>query len=210
MLPVAADGVPRRKRGRPPGPRLDLAVRREAILDAAELEIAEHGCHFGLGAVGERLGYARSALYAAFDGRDDLFEALAARHADRLTREIAAVLAGVDGGRERTRLVVEIVIGWVENHGHLATALAPRLFNGTGGSSVTAPIQDALHHGLGLSGRDGRAAAPWAHALIGAVWAAAQWGEATGGVDCVELVEHLTELIWGGLAASVTAARTAT
>ncbi len=113
---AAGDEVPGRKRGRPPGPRVDRAARREAVIDAAELEIGEHGSEFGLSGVGERMGYARSALYAVFDRRDDLLDAVAARHAGRLTIEMAAVLAGVDGGRERTQLVVEVVIGWVERH----------------------------------------------------------------------------------------------
>lgn len=205
MVPVAI-GVTGRKRGRPPGPRVDRVVRREAVVDAAELEIAEHGCDFALSAVGERLGYARSALYAVFDRRDDLLEAVADRHARRLSQEIAAVLSGVDGGRERTQLVVEVVVGWVEQHRHLATALAPRVFNGAGDASIAMPVQDALQQALSETRGDGRAAALWAHALIGAVWAAAQWGgSTTGGVDRTELVEHLTELIWGGLATSVQA-----
>ena len=203
---AAGDEVPGRKRGRPPGPRVDRAVRREAIIDAAELEIGDHGSNFGLSGVGERMGYARSALYAVFDRRDDLLDAVAARHAGRLTIEMAAVLAGVDGGRERTQLVVEVVIGWVERHRLLATVLAPRLFNESGPASITAPIQDALQQALSEAGCDDRAAAPWAHALIGAVWAAAHWCEAmAGAMDRDELVEQLTELIWDGLAASVKA-----
>lgn len=203
---AAGDEVPGRKRGRPPGPRVDRAARREAVIDAAELEIGEHGSEFGLSGVGERMGYARSALYAVFDRRDDLLDAVAARHAGRLTIEMAAVLAGVDGGRERTQLVVEVVIGWVERHRLLATVLAPRLFNESGPASITAPIQDALQQALSEAGCDDRAAAPWAHALIGAVWAAAHWCEAmAGAMDRDELVEQLTELIWDGLAASVKA-----
>lgn len=201
----ANEEVVRRRRGRPPGSKVDPAARREAVLDATEIEMAEHGEQFGLSAIGQRLGYARSALYAVFDNRDELLDALAARHADRLARDTASALAAVGDSREQTTVVVGVLVGWITHHRHLAVALPPRMGAGASRPRLTDPIEDALEQALLQAGGDSRAAAPWAHAVVGAAWAAALWHTEIDCMDGNQLVEHITNLIWRGLATSIAA-----
>lgn len=179
---------------------MDPGARREQLLDAAEAEIALHGGDFGLAGVAHRAGLTRSAVYAAFDDRDDLLTALTRRHADRIVVGIAAVVNDVDDPRLQTRGTVDVLARWMEANAQLAVVLAPRMQAGVGDSQVTGFLERVLEIGFTQVGGDTRAAAPWARALVGAIWTAVAWWGKTRTMERVEVVDHVTDLIWGGFA----------
>lgn len=188
----------RRSRGRPPGPGVNLDSRREELLDAAELEIAGQGSDFGLAGVAKRAGLTRSAVYAAFTDRDDLLAALTRRHAGRITADMAVVLNEVKDPRAQTRATVDVLARWMEDNAELSAVLAPRMQAGVGDSQVTGFLEHVLDIGFTQVDGNRRAAAPWARAVIGAIWTAVQWWSETRTMDRTELVDHVTDLIWEG------------
>jgi AcrR family transcriptional regulator len=190
----------RRSRGRPPGPGVDLGSRREALLDAAESEIIEHGYEFGLAGVAKRAGLTRSAVYAAFADRDDLLTALTRRHADLITVDMARVLNEVKEPLVQTRATVDVLARWMEDNSELSAVLAPRMQAGVGDSLVTGFLELVLDTGLTQIDANRRAAGPWARAIVGAIWTAVQWWSETRTMDRIELVDHVTNLLWEGFA----------
>jgi AcrR family transcriptional regulator len=190
----------RRSRGRPPGPGVDPDSRRDELLAAAESEIEEHGSEFGLAGVAKRAGLTRSAVYAAFANRDDLLAALTRRHADLITVDMAGVLNDVEGPLMQTRATVDLLARWMEDNPELSAVLAPRMQAGVGDSLVTGFLEHVLDVGLVQVEGNRRAAAPWARAVVGAIWTAVQWWSETRTMDRAELVDHVTDLIWEGFA----------
>ncbi|ORM28676.1 TetR/AcrR family transcriptional regulator [Williamsia sp. 1135] len=195
-----SDVSSRRSRGRPPGPGVDPEARREQLLDAAEAEIAAHGTDFGLAGVASRAGLTRSAVYAAFADRDDLLTELTRRHTDRIIVGIASALNDVDEPRAQTRATVDVLARWMEENSKLAAVLAPRMQSGVGDSHVTGFLEQVLQVGFEQVGGNPRAAAPWARALVGAIWTTVAWWGKARTMDRVELVDHVTDLVWEGFA----------
>lgn len=197
-MPRMSEPSARRSRGRPPGPGVDIDSRREELLDAAELEIAGHGSDFGLAGVAKRAGLTRSAVYAAFTDRDDLLTALTRRHANRITADMAAVLNEVKDPRVQTRATVDVLARWMEDNPQLSAVLAPRMQAGVGDSQVTGFLEYIFDIAFTQIDGNRRAAAPWARAVIGAIWTAVQWWSETRTMERGELVDHVTDLIWEG------------
>lgn len=191
----------RRGRGRPPGPAVDPAARREALLDAAERAIAESGAQVSLAQVAVAAGLTRSAVYAAFDDRDDLLSALARRHSGRIVARLRAAATLDADPREQTRAAVDVLAGWFQENPELARLLDQRtdgdhLHHSYGAEAVTA----ILDLGFRARGLDPAPAATWAQGLIGAVSGAVRWWTHTQEISRDELVDHLTTLIWSGFA----------
>ncbi|GAA3964960.1 TetR/AcrR family transcriptional regulator [Gordonia caeni] len=190
---------PRRGRGRPPGPAVDPAQRREALLDAAEQAIAESGTQVSLAQVAVAAGLTRSAVYAAFADRDDLLSALARRHSERIVQRLQEAAALDASPREQTRAAVDVLAGWFQDNPELARLLDQRvagdhLHHSYGAEAVAA----ILYMGFRARGLDPAPAATWAQGLIGAVSGAVRWWTHTQTVSRDELVDHLTTLIWSG------------
>ncbi|WP_234353882.1 TetR/AcrR family transcriptional regulator [Gordonia iterans] len=197
MSPAAS----RRGRGRPPGPAVDPADRRETLLDAAEAAIAAAGAQVTLAQVAETAGLTRSAVYAAFADREALLSALARRHSERLVDRLRATVALDAEPRAQTRAAVDLLARWFEENPELARLLDQRtdgdqLHRSYGAEAVTA----VLDAGFRARGLDPTPAATWAQGLIGAVSAAVRWWVHTQTVSRDELVDHLTDLIWFGFA----------
>lgn len=139
-------------------------------------------------------------MYAAFADRDHLLTELTRRHSDRIVAAIASVVNDVNDPRLQTRGMVDVLAHWMEANSQLAVVLAPRMQAGVGDSQVTGFLEHVLEVGFDQVGGDIRAAAPWARALVGAIWTAVAWWGKTRTMDRVEVVDHVTDLVWGGFA----------
>ena len=89
--------VPKRGRGRPPGPPVDPEVRREELLDAAERAIRKTGRDVSMADVAAEAGLTRSAVYAAFADRATILAAVTKRFEQRALARFAESL-----GRQAT------------------------------------------------------------------------------------------------------------
>ncbi|MFM9378470.1 TetR family transcriptional regulator [Gordonia sp. VNK21] len=194
--------VPRRGRGRPPGPPVDPQVRREELLDAAERAIGRSGPDVSLAQVADEAGLTRSAVYAAFADREALVSALARRHSEQVVQRLWEVTRQVEDPREQTRLSVEVLAAWFDENPDLATMLDRHDENRSGRqgrrSFIASSLAEILEDGFRARGLDPAPAATWARGLVGAVSSAVRWWAQTREVGRDELVEHLTALIWSG------------
>ncbi|MEO9328913.1 TetR/AcrR family transcriptional regulator [Gordonia aurantiaca] len=189
----------RRGRGRPPGPPVDIAARREQLLDAAEAAIRRSGAAVGLAEVAREAGLTRSAVYAAFADRDAVLAALAARHARRIVERLAGVIEGIPDPAEQTRAAIDILAAWFDDEPELAPLLAGRLDQAGGRSgAIVTSVADTLRAGFRARGADDSPADSWAHALVGAVSSAVTWWSRSHAIPRETLVDHLHRLIWSG------------
>lgn len=190
-----------RRRGRPPGPGVDRGARREDLLDAAERAVAASGADVSLSQVAAEAGLTRSAVYAAFDDRDALLDALAARHSHRIVDRMQSLATSSQDGRAQTRAAIDLLAEWFDEHPALARILAPR-WRSDGRSFVETTLTQVLTMGFAARGLDSAPAPVWARAMVGAVASSVEWWAATREIGRDELVDHVTSLLWSGLAAS--------
>ncbi|NDK91886.1 TetR/AcrR family transcriptional regulator [Gordonia desulfuricans] len=191
----------RRGRGRPPGPPVDPARRREELLDAAERAIRVSGRpDVGLADIASAAGLTRSAVYAVFSDRSAVMEALARRHADIILRRLAAIVNGVTDPAEQTRAAIDILARWFDDEPALARALTGRLDRpaATDDGLIVGTVADILRDGFIRRGGDPASAEPWAHALVGAVATTVGWWAQTRTMSREQIVDHLFLLVWAG------------
>ncbi len=165
-----------RRRGRPPGPPVDAAARREELLDAAERVIAERGPVPALADVAAAAGYARTAIYAAFGDQHALVHALAARHTDAIIERTNLVLAQEFPLRDLLPEVIDVFCAFVEANPDLHRTLM--LDIEVGGRPMMRRSTDwasgVLTVVLARCRLPGQPARPWAAAMVGAIIAATE------------------------------------
>ena len=189
----------RRSRGRPPGPPLDVARRREELLDAAERTIRRRDGEFSLDEVAEEAGLTRSAVHAAFVNRDGLLAGLARRRADQVLGESQSAAERSQSPKDQIRAAVDAMCRWQEEEPVMAKALLPALQSEQLATEVAEQFRAVFAAGFERAGRDPSAAGPWAYASVGAVSAAMGWWAREGGMPRDVFVEHIANLLWSGL-----------
>ena len=188
------------------------AARRTRFLDAADTVVARDGSGASMSAIAAAAGITKPVLYRVFGDRDGLFRALLERHSARLLEQLQAALATPGPLRERTRRTVDTYLALVESspetYRALMTGEAARdpgvqgqvaSFLRRFGELLTAGIRVELR--LPPQER-APVAAVWAHGIVGMVQAAGDWWlDHPAAVSRAELVDELTDLLWGGLPA---------
>lgn len=99
---------------RQPRQRLDVEVRRQAILQAAAQAFAEHGYpQVSVSGIARQAGASEALVHKYFDGKAGLYAAVLRAAADRLaarqTEADAALAAGVPA-RDRVRVWLEVYL----------------------------------------------------------------------------------------------------
>ncbi|HEX3840512.1 MAG TPA: TetR family transcriptional regulator [Acidimicrobiales bacterium] len=196
------------RRGRPPGPRPDPVRRRRQLVTAARLAIAELGPDASMAAIARAAGYAKPALYAAFEDKASLADALAAQVADELTLRIGTVITNDRQSFLALRGAIDAFCQFVEEE----PALFRFLVQGAAGFgrslgerrllvSVGDQVGALMAEGLAGVGADLSPAATLGYALMGSVFMAADWWVDSRTVSRAELVDQLTRFAGSGLAA---------
>jgi AcrR family transcriptional regulator len=91
------------------------ARTREALLDAALTVIAGNGFHASrLDLIAAEAGYSTGAVYASFDGKDDLFIALIDREIVRFLSEFAAMVEQGTDVLDRTHRAMNGLLDYLE------------------------------------------------------------------------------------------------
>lgn len=158
---------------------------------------ASLGPEAGLVDVAHAAGLSRSAVYATFNDRCAVIDALATRHTSKILAEMQEIVRGLPDPREQTRACIDILARWFDEEPNLAQALSQHIGNRPSLASGLAAI---LAAGFASRGLEPSPAEPWAYGLIGAVSTTVHWWALTRSIPRSELVEHLTSLIWGGFA----------
>jgi AcrR family transcriptional regulator len=194
-----------RRVGRPRGPRVDPAERREELLDAAVVAIRKHGPDVSMAELAEVAGVSRPILYDHFGDRAGVASALVARFSAELVPSIGAVFVGDAPLRESVARGINIFCTFVEKEPELFRFLLE-----AGGPPDPATMASALGEMFASSfsaslfavGRDPAIGDVWGHALPGAVFAAVEWWSSTRSMPRKTLVGHLTSMVADAFEAS--------
>ncbi len=182
--------------------------RRAQLLDAANRVVMREGPEVSMNSIAAEAGITKPILYRHFGDKGGLFRALAERHTDDLLERLRQALTTRGGRRDRTRTTLDAYLSAIEERPQIYRFLMHR-------ASVEEPdvrgevasflrrLSDQLAAGirvdLGLADDDPRAVV-WAHGIVGMAQNAGEWWLDQTDVSRAEVVEQLTELLWGALA----------
>lgn len=194
--------------GRPKGARPSRAERREDLLDAAERAIRRNGPNASMEELATEAGITKPILYSHFGDRAGLAEALAGRTADRLVVAIEDALreasATANSAEVVTRSAIQAFCDFIEREAGIYRFLVRTTFDGPFplsshlATEVAARITKMLGRALREVGADSGAAEPWAFGAVGLSFAGAEWWAQRRTMTKGDLVEYLTQLLWGG------------
>lgn len=203
MTAAAAAGAPTRVRAT----RIDHEERRRRLLDASVHAIRAAGADVSMAQIAATAGVSKPVLYAAFADKAGLAAALADRFLGELDGTLADTVTAAMTPREVLHTTIGTFVAFAEREPELyrffvegaegagrdvelpmLASLAERI-----GAFLTGPVADIDDHDR---------AGPWAHAIMGMVYTAVAWWLDGGARTRHQLVDDLTDLICGGLAAA--------
>ncbi|HUR78141.1 MAG TPA: TetR/AcrR family transcriptional regulator [Acidimicrobiales bacterium] len=187
-----------RRVGRPRGPRVDPAERREELLDACVTAIRKHGPEVSMAELAETAGVSRPILYDHFGDRSGVASALVNRYAAELVPAISGVFDTSVPLREAVAKGIDIFCTFVEKEPEVFRFMfeaTDQADPGAMNSALGAMFASSFSASLFAVGRDPAMGDVWGHALPGAVFAAVEWWSATRTMPRKTLVGHLTSLV---------------
>ena len=196
----------RRRVGRPPGPAPDPTRRRDELLDAAVRAISRLGPDVSMDDLAAEAGLSKPILYANFGDKAGLAAALAERYLGDLVPAVLAAFQQPSDPKRMVRAAIDPFIGFVEREPSVYRFLV-RGVAGAGASFIEQRlvselglrIAQVLRTGLRAAGSDTGPAELWSFAILGTVLAGAEWWQARPSMSRSDVVDYLTELVWGGL-----------
>ena len=193
-------------------------ARRAQLVDAAMRAIRARGPAVGMGDIAAEAGVTKPVLYRMFTDKADLYLAVGQRVAADYLARLEPVLADLARAesRERVAAVVDAYLAAIEDDPHLyrfvvqQQGLDRRPERDLVGDYV-ALVGNALARIIGdrarAHGLDAGPAEPWGHGLVGMVQVSADWWITHGQpISRAALTDYLTQLIWHGLAGTLSAA----
>jgi AcrR family transcriptional regulator len=195
-----AKNKPARGPGRPRGARRDPEERRQELLDAAEAAIRRDGADVSMEQIAAEAGITKPTLYDHFDGKGALTDALLDRYGVRLMGRLLAGMGEPMPPGEILRGGIEEFLTSVERDPEIVRFIlagsGSRTMLDEAGVHVSALVGTALRQ----AGVDSGGAEPIAHALLGAIFAAAQWWMDRRTMSRADFVDYLVDFVWAGLA----------
>jgi AcrR family transcriptional regulator len=196
------------KRGRPRGPRRTREERREELLDAAERAIRQAGPQASMDQLASEAGITKPILYSHFGDRAGLADALAVRTSDLLITTLAESLARGEQRRphEVVHSALDAFCSFIEAEPSIYRFLVrsaletPNPLSSRLVTSIAENIAALLGHGFRAADIDSTLAEPWGLMIVGMGFVGAEWWLDNQRMTKDELVDYLTELVWGGLA----------
>ncbi len=180
--------------------RLDPAVRRRQIAEAAARVFAEHDpADVSFESVAEAAGVSRSLVYSYFGDRGSLFAAAYTCEMTRLDDEIDGALEMLGNNRERLESAVRAYLYFASRHRERWNLIA------SAGSSRHPAVRDAIAARTErLAGSLGGSAEArlLVSGVIGMLEAAAVH-VLEEGADPDELTDLITQVIWAGVSSYV-------
>ncbi len=184
-----------------------MIADRTALLEAAERAIRIHGPDVTMESIAAEAAVTKPIVYRSVGDKNAVATALAERFVDRINAVGArAMTDAVDPRDALRRLVgsfVEVVDGdrnlymFVTNAGSNEDRLGQVLRLA---DRSARPIADDLAAQRIADGLDPAVATAWAYGLIGTLHFATLWWLRDQTCPSSELADHLTELIWSGVA----------
>jgi AcrR family transcriptional regulator len=185
-------------------------ARREELVAAAVEAVRRAGPEFAVDDVARSAGVSKTVIYRYFTDKDELIDAVLERisNAVLLPRLLGELAVEQTDDRAKVGGVIAAFVALIEDEPELyrfAYAQTGR----HGRRDLVAATEREIAEALGLrmaerlaaAGRPTQPAMTWAYGVVGMVQLAAHWWSATRTVPSAELVEQLTALADGGLAA---------
>lgn len=174
-------------------------------MDAAARAIRRLGPSASMDEIAREAGMTKPILYTHFGDKAGLASALSKRFASELVPEVVGVFESDLEPRAMVRTAIDTFIAFVEREPDLYRFLA-RGIAGSDSSFVQQELVEAfgvqlaqvLRTGLRNAGADSGPAEVWAFAILGAVFAAAEWWLERPTMSRSDLVDYLTGLVWSG------------
>ncbi len=184
-------------------------ARRSAMVAAAMDAVRRHGPGVSVAEIAAAAGITKPVLYRHFTDRADLQRAVGREAAAMLMARIAPALAADGEPRAVVRAIVDAFLCGIEDEPELWRFVVHHPVERTPGAEI---VDDAraeiarmltavLSERLSAAGRDTDGAAVWAQGLVGMVQSAGDWWLERRPMSRATLTDHLTAIIWGGLAA---------
>ena len=181
---------------------------RDKLLDAAERAIAAEGPEVTMEAIAAAASVTKPILYRMVGDRDALVAALAARFVARINDAGAAAVASATDPRGAARRLIGSFVDVVDAEPSLFLFVTAGPSSGdrlgqslSSGDRSAGPLAEQLaRHRPPGSELDPHAALIWAHGIIGALQYATLWWLRDRPCRAGELADHLTQLLWSGMA----------
>ncbi|MEU5161142.1 TetR family transcriptional regulator [Streptomyces sp. NPDC020875] len=199
--------------------------RRRELLEAADRVVLRDGPGASMNAIAAEAGITKPILYRHFGDKGGLYRALAQRHTDALLEALRAALDAPADRRERVAATLDTYLAAIEARPQVyrflmhpaepvttpagnGAASAPAAETGFDVGRHSAPLLRRLGEELAQVigervdlGPDGtRLARVWGHGIVGMMHAAGDWWLGDRPCSRAELVDDLTDLLWGRLA----------
>jgi AcrR family transcriptional regulator len=202
--------TPSRKRrarlGRPPGPPSDPEQRRAELIEAAARAIRRIGPHASMTEIAREAGLTKPILYSHFGDKAGLGVALAERFTQAMVPEVLGALQAERAPIESVRGAISAFIAFVEAEPDVYRFLVRGIASADAAfveqylvQSFGLQIARVLRTGLLDADADSGPSELWSFAILGAVFAGAEWWLARPTMSRDDLVDYLTSLVWGGL-----------
>lgn len=192
-------------------------LRREEFLDAADQAIRQEGPGVTMADVAAAAGVTKPVLYRYVSDKGDLVQALAQRYASRLETLLDEGTDAPDP-RQMIHRTIDAYLTFIESEPSIYTFLVHRAPTDSPGAAAylhrfTAQLADRISGivavELAAAGKETAGAQAFAHGIVGMVQSAGEWWlsgmHEEGAMTREQLVDHLTRLLWTGLAGLPTA-----
>jgi AcrR family transcriptional regulator len=198
----------RRGPGRPAGRTATDGViaDRDALLEAAERRIRDHGPVVSLEAIAAEAGVTKPILYRSVGDKDALVLALAQRLAGRMADDVARLVATASTPLDGLRSLVGGYLRHAARDRHLY------LYVTAGGASddrvrqsllladdAASQFAASIESYRSARGADPTVATVWAYGMVGALHFVTLWWLRDQAVDVERVTDQITALMWSGL-----------
>ena len=188
----------------------DRASRREALLDAADRIIRRDGPAASMVSIAVEAGITKPILYRHFGDKVGLYAALADRYTGELLGQLQAALEAGPGRRARVERTVDAYLLAIERQPQVYRFLMdPGVPSAEAAQalsrvrSFTRRLSALLAEGIAAEiGVPAPRAAAWGAGIVGMVQSAGDWWLETHALTRAELVQELTDLLFGRYATS--------
>jgi AcrR family transcriptional regulator len=180
--------------------------RRQELLDAADRVVMRDGPEASMNSIAAEAGVTKPILYRHFGDKGGLYNALAERHIEDLLERLRAALASRGGRRRRVEACIDAYLTVIESRPqvyrflmHRASVEHPEVFGQVAlvQRRIGIELAEGIAFDAGFSEAERPIAQAWAHGIVGMVQQAGDWWLEERPMSREELVQQLTDLIWG-------------
>jgi AcrR family transcriptional regulator len=178
------------------------------MVQAAMDAVRRHGPGVSVAEIAAAAGITKPVLYRHFTDRADLQRAVGEEAAALLFERIAPELMQERLPVEQIRAVVDAFLAGIEAEPQLWRFVVHHPIERAAGEEIVEDVRQRIaqilagliRQRLGERGRDANGADAWAQGLVGMVQSAGDWWLERRTISRADLTDHLTTMIWGGLA----------